>query len=58
MLTQVAARNDGLIYPTMPAFGATRGTRTTLYLSNGAFYGGTPDIVAWNAGIAGLPLPQ
>jgi len=57
-LTQLAAQKDGLTYPTMPAFGTTCGTRTTLYLTNGAFNGGTPDIVALDAGVRGLPLPQ
>lgn len=56
-LTLLAAKNDGLVYPTMPAFGATRTTRTTLYITNGALSNGTPDIVAFDAGARGLPLP-
>ncbi len=56
-LTQLAAKNDGLVYPTMPAFGTTPATRTTLYLTNGALSNGTPDIVAFDAGARGLPLP-
>ena len=57
-LPQLAAEKNGLTYPTMPAFGTTRSTRTTLYLTNGAYYGGTPDIVALHVGVRGLPLPQ
>ena len=49
--------NDGLGYPTMPAFGMTPATRTTLYITNGALRNGTPDIVALDAGVRGLPLP-
>lgn len=56
-LTQLAAKNDGLVYPTMPAFGTTPATRTTLYITNGALLNGTPDIVAFDAGVRGLPLP-
>ena len=56
-LTQLAAKNDGLVYPTMPAFGTTPATRTTLYITNGALYNGTPGIVAFDAGVRGLPLP-
>lgn len=56
-LTQLAAKNDGLVYPTMPAFGTTPTTRTTLYITNGALLNGTPDIVAFDAGVRGLPLP-
>ncbi len=56
-LTQLAAKNDGLVYPTMPVFGATPATRTTLYITNGALLNGTPDIVAFDAGVRGLPLP-
>jgi len=57
-LTQLAAKSDGLAYPTQPAFGTTGSTRTTLYLTNGAYYGGTPDIAAEDIGVRGLPLPQ
>ncbi len=58
VLTELAAKKNGLAYPTMPAFGVTPGTRTTLYISNGALNGGTPDIVFLNAGVCGLPLPR
>ena len=57
VLTQLAAKNDGLVYPTMPAFGTTPTTRTTLYITNGALDNGMPDIVAFDAGFRGLPLP-
>lgn len=56
-LTLLAAKNNGLAFPDGPAFGTTPTTRTTLYITNGAFHGGTPDIVAFNAGVPGLPLP-
>ena len=56
-LTQLAAKNNGLAYPTMPAFGTTPATRTTLYITNGALLNGTPDIVTIDAGVRGLPLP-
>ncbi len=57
VLTQLAAKNSGLVYPTMPAFGTTPATRTTLYITNGALLNGTPDIVTFDAGVRGLPLP-
>lgn len=57
VLTQLAAKNNGLVYPTMPAFGTTPTTRTTLYITNGALLNGAPDIVAFDAGVRGLPLP-
>jgi hypothetical protein len=50
-------RADGLNYPTMPAFGTTCQTRTTLFITNGAFHGGTPNLVTLDAGVPGLPLP-
>ena len=56
-LTELAAKNNGLVYPTMAAFGTTPATRTTLYITNGALDNGTPNIVAFNAGTRGLPLP-
>jgi sugar lactone lactonase YvrE len=56
-LIQLAAKNNGLAYTDGPAFGTTPTTRTTLYITNGAFHGGTPDIVAFDAGVRGLPLP-
>jgi sugar lactone lactonase YvrE len=56
-LTVLAIRRDGLAFPDMPAFGTTPGTRTTLYLTNGGFHRGTPDIVAFDADVRGLPLP-
>jgi sugar lactone lactonase YvrE len=56
-LARLADRSDGLSYPTMPAFGTTRTTRTTLYLTNGALANGTPDIQMFDTGVRGLPLP-
>jgi sugar lactone lactonase YvrE len=57
VLTELAAKNDGLVYPTMLAFGTTSATRTTLYITNGALRNGTPGIVAFDTGVRGLPLP-
>lgn len=49
-----------LNYPTTPVFGTTRGTRRTLFVENGAFYGwedgSSPDIRALPVAIPGLPL--
>jgi sugar lactone lactonase YvrE len=55
-LERMAGRSDGLSYPTMPAFGRTRHTRTTLYLSDGAFLNGIPGIQSFDVGAGGLPL--
>src|SRR5262249_17840001 len=46
-LTLLAAKKNGLAFPDMPAFGTTPTTRTMLYLTNGGFRRGTPDIVAF-----------
>jgi sugar lactone lactonase YvrE len=56
-LTVLAAKKNGLAFPDMPAFGTTPTTRTTLYFTNGGFHRGTPDIVAFDADVRGLPLP-
>jgi sugar lactone lactonase YvrE len=56
-LTELAAKNNGLAYPTMPAFGTTPGTRATLYITNGALDNGTPNIVTFDAAVPGQPLP-
>jgi sugar lactone lactonase YvrE len=53
-LTRLADRSDGLSYPTQPAFAAGS---TTLYLTNGAFANGLPDIEAFDFDTTGLPLP-
>jgi len=49
-----------LNYPTTPVFGTTRGTRSTLFVENGAFYGlddgSSPDIRSLRVAIPGLPL--
>lgn len=56
-LTRVADRSDGLSYPTMPAFGQTASTRTTLFLADGAFSNGIPGIQSFDVATGGLPLP-
>ena len=57
-LVQLASENDGLLYPTTPAFGGLLARPTTLYVANGDLNGiGTPNIVALNTGHIGLPLP-
>ena len=49
-----------LNYPTMPVFGRTMATATTLFVANGAyngFYdGSSPDIISLQVGVPGLPL--
>jgi sugar lactone lactonase YvrE len=59
-LTAVADDPGWLNYPTQPVFGTTPGTRGTLFVENGAFYGyedgSAPDIQGMHVGIPGLPL--
>ena len=55
-LETIASSPDWLDYPSMPVFGTTPGTRTTLFVTNGSFEIGTPDLIALEAGIPGLPL--
>jgi hypothetical protein len=49
-----------LNYPTMPVFGTASGTRCTLFVENGAYYGwedgSAPDVRALRVGVPGLPL--
>jgi sugar lactone lactonase YvrE len=59
-LTAIADDPGWLNYPTQPVFGTTPGTRGTLFVENGAFYGyedgSAPDIQSMHVGIPGLPL--
>jgi sugar lactone lactonase YvrE len=55
-LTRLADRSDGLSYPSQPAFDTTPSS-TTLYLTNGAFFNGVPDLESFDVGVGGLPLP-
>ena len=55
-LETIAASPDWLDYPSMPVFGTTTGTRTTLFITNGSFEIGTPSLIALDAGVPGLPL--
>ena len=55
---QVIANAPGwLDYPVMLVFGTTRSTLKTLYVENGSFQNGTPNIVALHVRIGGPPLP-
>ena len=55
-VTQLAQNPTWLDYPTSPVFGATCATRTTLYVANGSYNNGAPNIISLDAGVAGLPL--
>ena len=46
-----------LDYPTMPVFGTAPHTGTTLYVSNGSFDGGSPNVIAFDVGEQGTRLP-
>lgn len=48
---------DGLSYPTQPAFDTTAGS-TTLYLANGAFMNGVPDIEAFDIDTRACQCPD
>ena len=55
-LETIASNPGWLDYPSMPAFGTTPRTRTTLFVTNGSFEIGTPNLIALDADVAGLPL--
>lgn len=46
-----------LDYPTMPVFGTGPHAGTTLYVANGSYEGGTPNVVAFDVGEQGMRLP-
>jgi sugar lactone lactonase YvrE len=46
-----------LDYPVQGAFGTTGRDRTTLYVANGSLAVGTPNVVAFDIGVAGERLP-
>jgi len=46
-----------LDYPTMVVFGTTFWTRETLYLTNCGLNGGQSNVLSFNVGVPGLPLP-
>jgi sugar lactone lactonase YvrE len=56
-LATIADDPGWMNYPTQPVFGTTPGTRGTLFVENGAFYGyadgSAPDIQAMHVGISG-----
>jgi sugar lactone lactonase YvrE len=56
-LSRVATNPGWLDYPTQPVFGTTPSTRTTLFIANGSFTNGTPNILALNVGVRGLRFP-
>jgi sugar lactone lactonase YvrE len=55
-LSDVENNPGWLDYPTQPVFGTTPGMRAMLYIANGSFNNGTPNILALNVGVRGLPL--
>ncbi len=55
-LKAIATDPGWLDYPTMPVFGTVAGLRTMLYIANGSFEAGTPNIAALAVGVRGLPL--
>jgi len=46
-----------LDYPTQVVFGSKPYNRNTLYLSNAGLLGGVPNILSFDVGVAGIPLP-
>lgn len=56
-VTVVTDDEAWLDYPAQAAFGRTGRNTTTLYVLNGAFFNGCPNVVALDAGIAGQVLP-
>ena len=46
-----------LDYPTMPVFGTGPHSSTTLFVANGSFDGGTPNVIAFDVGERGMALP-
>jgi sugar lactone lactonase YvrE len=59
-ITRMANDPGWLNYPSMPVFGRTPSTATTLYILNGAYYdfvdGSAPDLISLQVGVPGLPL--
>jgi sugar lactone lactonase YvrE len=59
-LWQIADDPGWLNYPTMPVFGTSTGTRSALYVENGAYFSYDdlvgPDIRVLHVGIRGLPV--
>ncbi|MGA7413758.1 MAG: hypothetical protein WBW33_25005 [Bryobacteraceae bacterium] len=49
--------NQWLDYPTMVVFGRTFRDRETLYLTNGGFNAGHANVLSFNVGVEGWPLP-
>jgi sugar lactone lactonase YvrE len=56
-ISSVASDPGWLDYPTQAAFGTTPGSRTTLYIENGSYNNGTPNIVSVHVGLHGELLP-
>jgi sugar lactone lactonase YvrE len=62
-LTVVATAADGLDFPASPAFGAGRGDRQTVFLTNFALGHANPadahpSVLAFAVGVPGMPLPN
>ena len=56
-VTVVASDPGWLDYPTQPVFGTTGSAKATLYVENGAFFSGAPNVIALDVGVRGQPLP-
>jgi sugar lactone lactonase YvrE len=56
VLTTIATNPGWLDYPTMPVFGTTKASSRTLYVANGSFEIGTPNVISLDARVAGPPL--
>jgi streptogramin lyase len=55
--TVVASGPDGLANTSATLFDPAPGHRTTLYVTNSAYFGGTPSLQEINVGEVGYPLP-
>ena len=56
-VTVVASDPGWLDYPTQPVFGTKGSAKATLYVENGAFFSGAPNVIALDVGVRGQPLP-
>ena len=56
ILETIASSPTWLDYPSMPVFGTTPSTRETLFVTNGSFEIGKPNLISLDAGVSGLPL--
>lgn len=55
-VTEIVNDPGWLNYPTQPVFVRMSPTATALYVLNGAYYGGSPNVISLRAGMPGLSL--